>query len=289
MQFKKVDILYYSGTGGTERVATAFEHALRKRGAEVYSKQFKAGIQMDNDCGLVILLYAVHAFNAPEGVYQWLDAFHMKAGTPVVVCSVSGGGDVSPNTASRVHLIKRLNRKGYKVIYEKMLVMPSNWIIPTKPVLAKKLLEILPQKVEQILEDISNDIQPVPKILWIDRFLSILGEFEKIGAHYFGRKIIVSGDCNGCSWCVNHCPAINIYMEDTKPIFGKRCHMCLGCIYGCPQKALTPGMGKFVVIKQGFNLHEIEKLPSVGESINVNEEAKGYLWSGIRKYLDEKS
>jgi len=72
-----------------------------------------------------------------------------------------------------------------------------------------------------------------------------------------------------------------------KPVFENKCQLCLGCIYGCPCKALKPGISKFVVVKDGYSLKELEKrLPYEGQ-INVEELATGYLWIGVRKYLLE--
>ena len=76
-------------------------------------------------------------------------------------------------------------------------------------------------------------------------------------------------------------------MNNGKPEFSNNCLLCLNCIYGCPRKALTPGIGKFVVIKEGFNLNLIEKrMLGVEELESIEKLAKGYLWKGIKEYLN---
>lgn len=75
------------------------------------------------------------------------------------------------------------------------------------------------------------------------------------------------------------------------------------CFYNCPNHALTPGVGKFAVIKTGFDL--VEPLPAATlEERGSNQLAKrsagslatkdqlekiipGVVWSGVRKYILE--
>ncbi len=79
---------------------------------------------------MLLLLFSVHAFNAPDAVYKWIDGLDTVKHISAAVISVSGAGDVCPNTACRVSSIKRLTKKGYHVLYERMIVMPSNWVAP---------------------------------------------------------------------------------------------------------------------------------------------------------------
>lgn len=289
---KTVKIAYYSGTGGTERVANCFDAAFKEEGYKTIKYHiFKGAVEGEEKYDLLLVLFAVHACNAPELVYKWIDNLQQVNKTPAVVVSVSGGGEVVPNTACRLSCKKRLKKKGYDVLYEQMLVMPSNWVVPTKEPIALLLLEVLPKRVRQIVKDISAGVVKKTRPCLIDRVFSHLGELEKIGAHSFGKRIKVTGDCNGCGVCSRSCPACNIKMAGNKPEFGNKCHLCLKCIYGCPKKALKPGIGKFVVIGEGYSLNELEKKLPFTEKVDIEGLTKGYLWSGVRKYLlsyDEK-
>ena len=288
MYKKRVKIVYYSGTGGTARVAECFESTFKNAGYEVLTQQLKKSISdLKSEHELLVLLFAVHACNAPEAVYKWIANLEKVKNIPAVVISVSGGGEVIPNTACRTSSIRRLERKGYKIIYEKMLVMPSNWIVATKLPLARMLLEVLPRKIQGIVEDIENGVLRKTKPYLIDRLFSYVGELEKYGAKAFGKRIRYTEACSGCGWCSSNCPASNITLEAGRPKFGNKCHLCLNCIYGCPNKALMPSIGKFVVIKEGYDLKTIENMGILKETVDVENLAKGYLWSGVRKYLLE--
>lgn len=170
-----------------------------------------------------------------------------------------------------------------------MLVMPSNWIVATKLPLSRMLLNVLPMKALGIVGDIENGVIRRTKPYLIDRLFSYIGELEKYGAKDFGKRIWHTEACTGCGWCSSNCPAGNITLEFGKPKFGNSCHLCLNCIYGCPNKALKPGVGKFVVIKKGYDLKAIENMGEIKETVDVEALTKGYLWSGVRKYLlDDK-
>lgn len=286
---KKIKIVYYSGTGSTAIVADHFYKIFQKKDIATTKYSLKAGtMPNEEDEDLLLVIYTVHALNAPEPVYKWIGELSKTNKAKAAVISVSGGGEVSPNTACRVECIKRLQAKGYEVFYERMLVMPSNWIVATKEPLAVKLLEVLPQRAEKIVEDLlaGKTHKMTPK--FIDRMLSKLSELEKTQSKFFGKKISKSEKCNKCGWCSTHCPAGNIKMEADGPVFQNKCHMCLNCIYGCPQKALQPGIGKFVVIKEGYNLKELEKKVPYPEPVDVENLAKGYVWKGVKNYLLEE-
>lgn len=279
-------IVFYTGTGGTGRAAECFRKFLEDAGNQVAMLQLSKNKKIDETkYEILYLLYPVYAFNAPDAVYKWLEGLVCVENIPAVVVSVSGGGEISPNTACRSRTIKLLERKGYKIIYEDMLVMPSNIAIPTEEWIARMLLEVLPEKVKRIVDDVENGIIRRTRPHFIDRVFSPIGKMEKYGARFFGKHIRVSDDCNGCGWCVNNCPTGNILLNSGRPEFAYSCLTCMNCIYGCPKKALKPGIGKLIVLKLGYDLKALEMLPKIEEEGDINKLAKGFLWSGVRKYL----
>ncbi len=287
-KIKKVKILYYSGTGNTKKVAGCFEDCMKDNDITVqtYSVVDQNASQVQDE-DLVLIVYAVHGLNAPEAIYRWINNSHAVEGKRAAVVSVSGGGEVCPNTACRVGCIRRLERKGYLVFYETMVVMPSNWIVATPEAIAVKLLHVLPDKVEQIVAEILLGVKRRTRPLWIDRCLAWICELEKIGTKQFGKRIKCGDECNGCGLCSNNCPAGNIKMENGRPVFGKQCHMCLNCLYGCPRKALGPAVMKFILIKEGYSLKKLENKEPWANQVNMQEMTKGFLWAGVRKYLSE--
>lgn len=284
--YSNIKIAYYSGTGGTELVAKSFQINLKARGCICTVEKITSGMNVEQgDHDLLLLLFPVYAFNAPEAVYQWIHRLNTVNHTAAVVISVSGGGDVCPNTASRAGSIKRLTKKGYCVLYDKMMVMPSNFMAATPSPLPSLLIKALPDAVDQITSALLSGVSENGKPLWIDRLFSVMGKMEKRAGHFWGRRIKVMEHCTKCGWCAKYCPSGNITMLNEKPTFSNRCHLCLKCIYGCPSKALQPGICKFIVIEEGYCLKDIkEKLPENSQG-SVKELKVGFLWKGVKKYL----
>lgn len=284
----KVKIVFFSGTGSTTRVANEFKKVFEAKERSVSIHELNNRVPMINEQEeLLVIIYPVHACNAPEAVYQYIENTAVVNKTPAAVISVSGGGEVTPNTACRLHCINRLEKKGFKVIYEKMLVMPSNWIVPTLDDLAIRLLEVLPHRVNKITTDLLSGITHRTKPNLLNKLLSNIGELEKPSAHFFGKRIRVNKQCNSCGWCERACPRTNISLVNGIPNFKGKCSLCLKCIYGCPQKALRPGIGKFIIVKGGYNLNSIEKRTEGKERDSIESLAKGYLWKGVKDYLLE--
>lgn len=114
-----VTIVYFSGTGGTKRIADAFEKELLKRGSQVsrnsldFSKSLHHYDKPLEGADLVILILAVHAFDAPKPVYNWISSSD-GSGKKAAVISVSGGGEIWPNTGCRNNCCKALESRGFE-------------------------------------------------------------------------------------------------------------------------------------------------------------------------------
>ena len=211
-----VKIVYFSGTGGTRRVADGFATAFEDRKIVVNKyelKKFKV-IDAGNE-DMLIVIFPVHAFNAPKPIYEYIKSLVAVEGIPAVVISISGGGEITPNTASRTHCIKKLEIKGYDVVYEEMLIMPSNFAVPTPDGLSIRLLEILPQKIDKIVSDLISTVRHRTKPNLLNKFMSSLGEAEKssFASRWFAKQIKVNENCTGCGICANSCPRMNIKMK----------------------------------------------------------------------------
>jgi ferredoxin len=290
---QKILMVYFSGTGGTERIANAFESELIKRNRTVIkvnldrskvhqqnqSNQYNGEIPKDFD--MLLLIYPVYAFDVPPIVNEWIcqsRADHIKA----AVISVSGGGEAWPNTGCRNNCCKTLEEHGFDVFYEKMMVMPANCITPTKDQLSMWLLKAVPEKVNKVLDSLLQgkirrthfSIGPVKKYI---------AKSAKLNYHKFAEELKISERCNGCGLCSRSCPVGNITMKDEKPEYGSSCIMCLRCIYGCPQSAIKTK--ERIVFQNGFSIKKVEEAQEGKELAPVEELAKGWVWIGVRKYL----
>jgi ferredoxin len=287
----KVRIVWFSGTGGTQLAAEKLAESLSGRGVAVCPQELSVREQLDASFreDLLIIMYPVYAMNAPAPVYDYIKrSGQAPEGMPAAVISVSGGGEATPNKACRRGIIKLLTKRGYRVIYERMLIMPANVLTSTPIGAAVCLLRVLPEKTAKIAADLLNGVTRRTKPGLVDTAVSAVGLLEKVGAKWFGRYIKAGTDCNGCGLCAERCPSGNIHFESCRPVFGKKCYFCMRCLYGCPQKALAPRFGKFFVIREGFSLSDIKKMAADSETPCSSDKVKGALWSGVQAYLEEK-
>jgi ferredoxin/flavodoxin len=289
---KLIEIVCFSGTGGTARTVDYMDKAIRTRGCEVHrtlldkskNSEVESAAQYDKPHDILIVIYPVHAFDAPEPIYEWIGNLPQANGLPAAVISVSGGGEVWPNTASRVGCIKALERKGYKVFYERMLIMPSNIFVDTNDHLAMHLLNCLPVKAEHCISEILSGTGRRKQSPISAGFVSGIGKLEKYGARRFGKKLSATEACNACGWCERSCPRKNIFMDNGRPNFGGQCIACLRCFYGCPKSAIKPSVFRIFTVKKGYDLQKLEERMAGVELEPVEKLATG-VFACLLNYL----
>lgn len=286
---KTVTLAYFSGTGCTKAVVDCFENQLIKHKLQVN----KLNIAVDDrynttTTDLLIVLSPVYAFRLSSIVENWTRDLPEAKGTYAVLISVAGGGEISPNTACRMKSKHFLKRKNYNLIYEKMLVMPSNFAIQAKQQMNFDLINILPQKVNKIITDIMLGKKNILHPKFQDKIFAHLGKAEHFGAGLFAVSIRATNTCNQCGLCVSNCPKNNIRIKNGKPKFGIYCLLCMKCIYSCPRKALRSRIFKFLVLKNGFNIKQMTKEASREFCNQKHSYSKNILWQGVINYLKEE-
>jgi len=290
---KKALIVYFSGTAGTKRVAEQFEAQLVKHDYSVFrhSLDIKEFYPLKKDyslylsqCELILVLYPVYALDAPKPIYEWADILPENTKIKTAVISVSGGGDMFPNLSCRAKIITKLEKKGFNVFYERMMIMPCNVFFKITDDQAMWLLKSLPGKVEQYSSEIAGGVKKRFTRKLSDFFLKPLmhnerRDFRKLAAGFFSNE-----KCNSCGWCERNCPRENITLRDNSPVFGANCVACLRCIYGCPQAAISTKLS-FIPVKGGFNIKKLEEKMKDKQLQPIEECTKGIFWIGVRKYL----
>lgn len=287
-------IVWFSGTGGVEHVSKNLSNQLLHQGninismtmTECLNGHYLKTLESEPiPADFLYVLYPVHAFDAPEIVYKWLNILPEGNGTMAVVLSVSGGGEMWPNTSCRQKTIQRLIEKGYAVVYERMLVMPSNMLVETEPDLVSHIMRQLPLKIQDLLKDLDNGVVRRDRIKISSIWLEPISKWERKVAKRGSKLFVVNDQCSHCGCCADLCPMNNIDMvASEKPVFGDECLLCLKCYYTCPQKAIeAPSMKKWLL--KTYNIEELIKLGDNIPKKTVEECCKGFIWLGVKRYL----
>jgi ferredoxin len=289
IKMKSFTLAYFSGTGCTKTVVDCFESQLIELGIHVNKINIATCNNYDIESSDFLIIFSpVYAFRLASIVENWVKNLPKTDKVSAAILSVSGGGEVSPNTACRVFCKRLLKRKGYHMVYEKMLVMPSNFATQGDQQLNSNLITIMPRKTKKIINDMISGKENITNPKLQDRFFSSIGKMEHYGAKFFGATIHASDACNQCGLCVRNCPNKNIQMKNGMPKFGFRCLWCMKCIYACPQKALAPRILKFVVLENGFNIKKMSEMAKQNENHIEYNSSKDIMMQGAIDYINEE-
>ena len=293
-EVNRVRLIYFSGTGGTKKIAEAFEKELKHRGLDVMVKNLgesaleKKEIQPEQkikDIDLNLLVFPVYALDTPKPVYDWIGSLAgHEARSKAAVISVSGGGELWPNTGCRNGCCEALEGRGLRVVYDRMMCMPANVLVGMNDHAAMWLIKVIPQKVSQIVDELLEG--KVSRTHYKKGFVrNWISRSERENSGKFAQGFEISDGCTNCGWCALNCPMSNIEMSEqtSKPIFLDRCIICTRCIYGCPAQAIN-AKGP-LAIKKGFDLDAVERRMEGVELEPVKKCCKGIILKGVRDYL----
>ena len=235
---KKILIYYFSGTGLTEYVINQLFNEFKSRGASVDCfKIEKNGSGPVSGYDLIGVAYPVHSFNAPKIVIDFAGQLPASNGTDTFIIHTAGE-DNKINYASSNLLIRKLKRKGYKVFYNRLIEMPSNFIVKYEDAKVRGIIDqankVLPGIAREIIElkPYSMEAGPGAKII------SFLGRAEWPGAGFMGKCFYAKCGCTRCGKCADDCPNKNILMTGKGIRFKWHCGLCMRCVYRCPEEAI---------------------------------------------------
>ncbi len=96
--------------------------------------------------------------------------------------------------------------------------MPLNCFSAMKEKEIKEIFCNLPNKIDEIVDNILKGGRKVLKPTLKGLVLSKFSIFEKFFARLFAKGYKVNDNCNLCSFCVNNCPTNNISIKKVKYI-----------------------------------------------------------------------
>lgn len=236
----KVCIFYFSGTGMTGYIVNKIKKEFED--LQVYVDCIK----IENINGFDIQLlqydavgiaYPVHSFNAPQIVLNFVKRLPKIDSMETFIINTAGE-DHPINYASSNLLIKKLDNKGFKVFYNKLFAMPSNFVVKYDDKKIKELINDADNKIPLTVRNLIDRISYLPSSSILVQILAFVGRLEWYGAHILGKFFYAKNSCTRCGKCVNNCPNHNIYITKGKVKFNWNCGLCMRCIYNCPEQVI---------------------------------------------------
>ncbi len=246
-------IVQFSPTGNTAYIAKLLSDHLES--TPVYALEHTAPDAMDNSEHLIIL-YAIHAFNAPKTVVRFIRALPANKFKKISLIGV-GCNDIWVNFGASKEIREILRSKSYEIIVDEIIAMPLTFIMSFPEEVIKNQLDHARKTIENLAENIRASRVSERQIPFKSLIVHQIGRVEPHAARLFGLELHANKNCIECGTCVRECPEGNIKMKDNEKIkFGFKCIMCMRCIYNCPANAISPRISKFIPLKNGYSIDE---------------------------------
>ena len=244
----KINLVCFSQTGNTLKVAQSLESAFIQEGHEVELIPFKdADPTTAVECDLLGIGTPCFSSQAPSPVRNFLLSLNPIENKQVFVFATSGGG---PGKVL-YDLTKILRGKKAEVVGGFLIrgevFYPAPCLVgrfPKRPN-AKDL-----ERTKQFAKDLSDHVNkgipgPLPSSR-TDALTRKFGFYDMVGCvtkdsiiRFLMPKPKLQKDlCDKCEWCVDECPTNNIKMEESA-VLGDACIRCYRCLTGCPKQALS--------------------------------------------------
>lgn len=234
----------FSGTGNTHKICRAVMEEWKNAGVGCEYAEIAKGAAYPDPNGFdrIVIGYPVHAFNAPEPVFDFIKGLPACFGERLVYLVKTSGEPLKLNDGSCARVYSLLKKKKYTVAGEYHYVMPYNMIFRHSDGMAARMWRAaklrIPREARAMLQGERTELKKGP----FKRAVSFVFRIEHPAMHLVGKGFKATEACTGCGKCARACPQKNIEMRNGKPVFGKNCVGCVRCSFGCPENAITIGL-----------------------------------------------
>ncbi len=284
----KILILYFSGTGNTQKIAELYSKAFKECGDEVITETLpdaenKISALNLNEFDLIGFGYPIHAFNAPANVLKLAEKIPLLKEQKNAFVFKTSGEPVRMSDVSSLKLIKILKKRNISVTNEYQYVMPYNIIFRHSDEMAYRMWDVAQKIVPLDCREIKNGVPKKAKRMFMGGFLAWFLRIEHWGARFNGKRYKVSSDCVHCGLCARTCPANNITLApDGKIKFGKNCLMCMRCSFTCPKNAIKIGLFNSWKVNGAYSF-----APPPADAPNPPDKHADYCKKAYNRYFSE--
>lgn len=259
---KTAVIYYFSGTGNTELVADMVREGLERNDYKVDVFRIEDILKSRSEINLeryelVGIGSQVIGYGVPVLVRDFIKALPAGNGKKTFIFRTAGG--VAPiNYNASKPIIGKLKSKGYKVFYERVFSIGSNWIVRFDDRIVQQLYEATGKKVGLMCEELARGEKRILKTsLWLRLVMTPVIAGSTTLLRLVGKDIAIGSECIHCGLCARNCPAGNIYEKEGRISFGLSCNSCMRCVYSCPQKAMSFKHLGFFHVPGGYDIRAI--------------------------------
>jgi len=282
---KSVAIYYFSGTGNTEIVAKMVKEAFENQSCSVdlirIEDVLKKKLSVDiKQYDLIGIGSQVIGYGTPLIVRDFVRSLPEGTGKKVFIFRTAGGvAPINYNVSKAI--IRKLNRKGFEVVYERLFSIASNWVVKFDDGAIHQLHQATAKKVTLMCQEIINGEKRFLKTGLGQRLLMETVAFiAQPTLRLVGKDFKVTDACTNCGLCVKNCPAENISERNGKIKFKLSCNSCLRCVYACPQNAIQFNTLKFFPVSGGYNIKK-----TLSQPVPPDAEANGAIPPFLSQYL----
>lgn len=238
-------IFYFTGTGNSlyaaQNVAENQNDQLVSIAKCLQKEDFNFTLKENEKIGFV---FPVYFWGSPTLVEEFVKKLQLKNYKEQYIYAILICGGSIGNADN---IFKRqLKKSHYNLTTTYSLFMPDNYIasfnLLTPPEKVPELLKLTDEKLIKINEhirkgELNKTKLDKKRIGWLESFLS--QPFYQYGRST--KPFHATADCTGCALCEQICPCRTIHLVDGKPVWGKECTQCLGCLHRCPVQAIQYG------------------------------------------------
>lgn len=236
-------IFYYSATGNTAFAARYLANALKQKAIDLIRHAEEIPLPKEEEP--IGIMFPIYCWGIPPVVTRFIEQRLLPSVSKerylwgVCTCGDEAG------TAMRGFNSFIEHGRGRKADALWSLIMPNTYVLLPgfdidSPEVETAKINNAPVRLNEIAEKIKEravDVYDVKEGSLPRLRSAIFPVFKKWGVNTSWWH--VSADCIGCGKCAIVCPASNIKMTDSRPLWGNNCFSCCACYHCCPTNAIS--------------------------------------------------
>ncbi|NLZ47202.1 MAG: hypothetical protein GX895_00170 [Clostridiales bacterium] len=233
---------YFSGTGNTKWVADKFKRYFNKYGVDLETINIEKISLIENQYDFLIIGTPIYFDDSPRIVNRFIDDLpETNSKKNCIVFATNTWG----NSAALDLLGRRMKEKGYNLISQVNIIMPSNLNFKSKGNVFKdrnsiKIMIRAANKIKRVVNDFLLERPNIENTskgkVYIKKIKDVISNYKKYNLVQYFK---CTDKCVSCGMCLRNCPCSNITLDNGKVVFHSNCVTCMRCMCICPQEAIT--------------------------------------------------